>query len=533
MRELLLWLDTPLLLTAVPGVVCQVVTEKRQRIGDRLADTIVIRVDRSETHKIEGALESQTVVNFGHNIAFQPKVFVAPRSEEELLQILRQHAGRQIRAIGRLHSWSEAPRGDDVLVDLRHLDTVQTEQRDGRVWASVGAGCQIKRLLKELERQADATLPSVGLITEQSIAGAISTGTHGSGKNSLSHYIADVRVAVYDPTTGEPVIRTISEGSELQAVRCALGCVGLIVSVGLWTRPQYVVEEHFRRHRTLAEVLAAEESYPLQQFFLIPWTWDFYGQHRREVTQPRSWLASIYRLYFWMTFDIGLHLVILMLIQWLRAKRGVTFFYRYLMPWTVIRGWKVVDKSYDILVMEHERFRHIEIEIFVKRSQLASTVQFLIEMLRHFRGEPYGFSHSTHERLRSIGMLESVETCTGRYTHHYPICVRRVLADHTLISMASGDSEDCYAISIISFARPAERGGFFLFAEHLARTTSNLFLARPHWGKYCPIDSKTVSHLYPHLPEFREVCACIDPIGRFRNDWVSRLLFADEESEVV
>ena len=78
-------------------------------------------------------------------------------------------------------------RSDDVLLDLQHLNDVKTAQRDGQVWATIGAGCQMKRVLSELERQAGATTPSIGLITEQAIAGAISTGTHGSGKHSLSH----------------------------------------------------------------------------------------------------------------------------------------------------------------------------------------------------------------------------------------------------------------------------------------------------------------------------------------------------------
>lgn len=468
----------------------------------------------------------QLVVNFGRNVTFQPQVMVAPRSEDEVLQILGQYAGRQVRAMGRLHSWSEAPRGDDVLLDLRHMSGVQTEERYGRVWATIGAGCQMNHVLAELERQAGVTLPSVGLITEQSIAGAIATGTHGSGKSSLSHYIDEVRVATYDAATGEPVIRTISDGPELRAARCSLGCLGVIVSVGLWARPQYNVEEYFRRHESFDEVLAAEVGYPLQQFFLIPWSWDFYGQHRREVTQPRSWLAPLYRLYFFLTFDLGLHLVLQVLAKWWRSRWGTHFFFRCVLPWTVIPRWKVIDKSQDMLVMKHELFRHIEIEVFFKRSRLSAAIPFVVELLRHFDGEPNALSLDTQERLQSLGMLDSLVPRAGSYTHHYPICVRRVLPDDTLMSMASSDDEDYYALSFISYARSSDRDGFFQFAEHLARTTAALFHARPHWGKFCPIDSETLAALYPHIDEFRSVCSRIDPTGCFCNEWASRLLFS-------
>ena len=211
--------------------------------------------------------ESQKlIVNFGRNVSFRPQVIETPRTEDEVLEILKRHSGRKIRAIGRLHAWSEAPSGDDVIIDLRNLNEVKTERRDGGIWATIGAGCQIKRVLTELDRQAGATTPSVGLISEQALAGAMSTGTHGSGKHSLSHYAAEVRIAMYDPETGEPVIRTISEGPELRAARCSLGCLGVIVSIGLWARPKYNVEEHFLCHSTLEGVLKEEAEFPLQQF---------------------------------------------------------------------------------------------------------------------------------------------------------------------------------------------------------------------------------------------------------------------------
>ncbi len=162
-------------------------------------------------------MNSQSFTNFGGNQSFDPANVYAPRDETELLEVLRTCRGRRIRAIGRLHSWSEAPVATDVLIDLRYFQEVRVEQRDGRPWVTVGAGCQIKRILAELACQSAGTLPSLGLITEQTIAGAISTGTHGSGKPSMSHFIDEVRVAAYNPTTGEPTIHTIRGGDELRA----------------------------------------------------------------------------------------------------------------------------------------------------------------------------------------------------------------------------------------------------------------------------------------------------------------------------
>jgi hypothetical protein len=152
---------------------------------------------------------------------------------------------------------------------------------------------------------------------------------------------------------------------------------------------------------------------------------------------------------------------------------------------TVIRGWRVVDRSQDQLIMEHELFRHIEMELFVTRPKLGAA-------LAHVR--------------------TAIEQSQAFYTHHYAICVRKVLADETLISMSSGRSEAnpsgeaSYAISLISYARPAARAGYFRFTDELARSMVERFDARPHWGKCCPLTAAEAERLYPRLAEFREIC---------------------------
>src|SRR5262245_15992433 len=205
------------------------------------------------------------VTNFGANQSFRPTVCLAPQSEAELIDILRAHRGKRVRAIGRLHSWSAVVACEEVLLDLRHLSSVTVHADGASPSVEVGAGCPIKRILRELQRTGH-TLISLGLIDEQSIAGAAATGTHGSGRNSLSHYPQSVRLACYDPHTGEPTVREISTGPELRAIRCSLGSLGIVTSVRIPIRGQYQIEEHFRRYDRLEQVLEQEADYDLQQF---------------------------------------------------------------------------------------------------------------------------------------------------------------------------------------------------------------------------------------------------------------------------
>jgi len=470
---------------------------------------------------------SPIIANFGGNVRFQPKHFYAPKAESEVLDILNRHALGKIRVVGAGHSWSDAIVSDDVLIDLSQLNSVHVERdAEGNAWATVGSGCTIQHALDELARQANVTLPALGLITEQTIAGAISTGTHGSGRHSLSHYMAGIRVAAYDVRTGQAAIFAWSAGPQLRAARCALGCMGVVLSVKFRCASQYTIDETIGQYATLDEILSVEGEHPLQQFFLIPHAWTLYAQHRKPLPPEqtsRSWHAGLYRLYWLLFIDVGLHLTIKLLAAWVASPSLVRFFYRWVLPWMVWKPSGVVDRSDRILVMEHELFRHLEIEIFVPASRVREAAHFVQDVLSVFDGQET--SPTLSEALKSPGMLERLQSLRGTFTHHYPITFRKVLADDTLISMTADASEPWYAISFITYVEP--RDAFFELASFLAESMAALFGARPHWGKYFPLESVHVAGLYPNLAEFRELCRQVDPKGVFRSAFVNRVMGED------
>ncbi len=479
--------------------------------------------------------------NFGKNIQLSPKLSYSPKSEQEVLDILNRHRGQRIRVVGRLHSWSKAIESDDVLLDLRHLNQVEPEADSDAPSVRVGAGCQIKQLLLELQRQKQWTLPSVGFIDEQTIAGAISTGTHGSGKHSLSHYVLSVRIARYDAFSGKAFFEEIRDGTALRAVRCSLGCLGVIVSVRMQCRAAYAVEEFFHEYQQLSEVLVAEEDSPLQQFFLIPWRWTYFVQHRREVIHPVSKSNFRYVWYRFLVIDIGLHLSILMAVRILRWRPAVRAMIGWIVPSFVIRDWQVVGPSNSQMVMEHELFRHIEIELFVQKGKLDAALQFLKQTLSHAGGSGYLDDQVLHGQLTSLGESGAFILLKDTYCHHYPICVRKILSDDTLISMASpapsshdetdvGNAgvdqvdEHWYSITLSNFQGLGQREAFEELSGFLTRTMSKLFGVRPHWGKLCPLTPGELRELYPRFRDFQQVCQEYDPDSVFRNRWTDELL---------
>lgn len=470
-------------------------------------------------------METTQIKNFGENVVFTPKHFYRPESTAELLDILEKHSKAKIRAIGSLHAWSPAAQSGEITVSLEKLNDIKVEYDEQGAIATVGGGCQVKRLIVELAK-LDLAMPALGLISEQTIAGATSTATHGSGRHCLSHYLTAVHIAHYDPLTSAPTISIVRDPELLRAAKCAVGCMGIIVAVELRPRSAFRIEEYLQFYPKLTDVLEKEKDYPLQQFYYLPWLDRYLGQHRRESSSPRSWLAPLYRWYWYLIIDLGLHLVLKAIMQVFKDRRLAKWFFRVLAPFTIIRRWHVVDHSQDMLIMEHELFRHLEIEIFVRRSDLSEALE-IARQLVSWADSGVPFPPQTQWIIDKHELRNNAEKASGRYTHHYPICVRRVVPDDLLISMSSGGSEDYYALSFITYELPTERDGFFRFAELLAMVMFHRFNARCHWGKYTPFHHPQIVANYPQLELFLKRCQQFDPEGRFQNTWIKATLFGE------
>lgn len=463
-----------------------------------------------------------TVHNFGHNVRFRPATLAEPRSEAELLHLLQSHDRQPIRVIGSKHAWSGDIETTGLLLDQHHFRSIQIHSVDGETCVTVGGGCQVKHLLRELNAHG-YTLPSVGLITEQTIAGATATGTHGSGRHSLSHYIRSARIACFRDGDS-PQIVTVDDGDDLRAARCSLGCLGVVVEVTLPCVEQYYVEEFVEKVPDVSAAIALEGETPLQQFFLIPHSWDVYVQRRRVGESRRRGGAALYRAYWFVTIDLGLHLMVKCLAVLLKSRRLVHAFYRRLLPVTLVPGWHVTDRSDRQLVMEHELFRHLELELFLPRTHVAEATEFLIEVLGWADGSRDAMSPEWLGTIRALGepLSEQLKLLRGTYTHHYPICYRRVEPDDTLISMTAQAEEDWYAISLITYRQP--RDDFYATAEFLARCMAERFGGRIHWGKWFPADAPSLVERYEHLSKFRQIAQRYDPHGQFRSAAMQRKL---------
>jgi L-gulonolactone oxidase len=467
--------------------------------------------------------QATTQTNFGGNQSWR-SVCYRPRDAEEVKKILELHRDGHVRCFGAKHSWSGIAGCDDVSVDMALFDSVELVDRGDTKVARVGAGCTLQALLDRLHATSDQTLPSLGAIKRQTIAGVISTATHGSGTQSLSHFVEEIELAAYDEN-GRPAIFVHRGGPALAASRCALGCMGIILRVDLRTVPRYWIREEVKVHAGLGDVIAQYGDYPLTQLSFTPYRWDYLAFQRRRVeggapSLRTKALALLFRLYMRVVVDFAVHFGV-----WLAIRLG---------PWAVkgalklapslLRFIRRTDYAEEVLTQKHDLFRHEEMELFVPESQLAKVAGILRWATEVFAGSATPIPESVKVTI-GAPFHEELLAARGSYTHHYPFFFRRVLPDgNTLVSMTASSEEPYFSIGVFTYYPPDRRDGYYTFCSWLARCLHAQAGARLHWGKHFPLEAADMARVYPELELFRDLCASADPRGVFTNPYAARVL---------
>jgi hypothetical protein len=474
-------------------------------------------------HPVSNGLQHD--VDFGGNQSWRSRRY-RPANEAELLSILGRHSGETIRAIGSKHSWSDIAAGAAMSLDMSGFDGVEPFVRDGRNFVRVGAGVTLQNLLDRLHAKADQTLPTLGAIKKQTISGATATGTHGSGRESLSHFISKVRLAAYDPRTLAPAIHEYDAGTELKAARCGLGCIGIVVSIELPTVRKYKVAEVLRSHESLQSILRIYSEWPLSQFLWTPYAWKAIAFERKDVGWPAATPFGALKTWFMRAYnvigqDIVFHLLLLLMRS--MGARAVKGFLRRA-PHLIVKGVERVDHAEHVLTLGHHYFRHEEMEVFVDEARLIEAAEIIRCAIEVFAAKGTPIPEGVTQRVSDLGLGKQLWPFRGRFVHHYPIIFRRVLPDDTMVSMAASSAGPVYSISLFSYDPPGKRQPFYDLCGAVARILHDRLDARLHWGKHFPLAFADIAARYPEMEAFRALCRRNDPRGVFRNDYTGRVL---------
>lgn len=425
--------------------------------------------------------------NWAGNQHARPSRIVAPTSVEQLGEVLRQAAeqGRTVKAVGSGHSFtSVASPGDGVQVRPDGLTAVRELDRAAGT-VTVESGLPLWKL-NRLLAAAGLSLTNMGDIEVQTVAGATSTGTHGTGRDSgsLAAQIRAVEIVLADGTVQHC---SPTENAELfQGARLGLGALGVVSALTFGVEPVFLLAAH-ERPMGFAEVLTSfDELVAVNEHFEFYWFphTDRCSVKRNNRSQGPA--APLPRFRSWLDDDFLSNTVWEGACQVGRRLPAAIPTIAQLAS----RAWSertYTDTAYKVFTSPR-KVRFIEMEYAVPRAT-ATTV------------------------LRELKAL--VERSHWRIS--FPVEVRVAPADDLWLSTANG--RDTVYIAVHLYRSTPEQG---YFTEVEALMTAHQ--GRPHWGKLHTRDADYLASVYPHFQDFAALRDKVDPDRLFANDYLRRVL---------
>ncbi|MER6344707.1 D-arabinono-1,4-lactone oxidase [Streptomyces sp. NPDC001595] len=432
--------------------------------------------------------KSGTWRNWGGNVAARPAREVTPASVEELSAAVRAAAedGLPVKAVGSGHSFTSIAATDGVLIRPQLLTGIRDIDREAGT-VTVQAGTPLRRLNMALAREG-LSLANMGDIMEQTVSGAVSTGTHGTGRESGS--IA-AQIKGLELVTADGSVLTCSEKENADvfaAARIGLGALGIVTAITFAVEPVFLLtarEEPMPLERVLAEFdeLWAENEH--FEFYWFPHTGSTNTKRNNRSAGPQRPVSPVKG---WIE-DEFLSNGVFQAANWVGRAVPATIPAIARVSSKALSARTYTDIPYKVFTSPR-RVRFVEMEYAVPRAALVDTLRELKAMVDR---SPLRIS--------------------------FPVEVRTAPADDITLSTASG--RDSAYIAVHMF-RGTPYQAYFTAAERIFTAHEG----RPHWGKVHTRDAEYFAGVYPRFGEFTALRDRLDPERRFRNDYLRRVLGA-------
>lgn len=426
--------------------------------------------------------------NWARTATVRPQRVERPGSVGAVQRAVQSAArhGLRVKAVGTGHSFSPIASAPGVLLDLadlsglRHVDTA-------RARATIGAGTRLADIPRLLAPYALA-MPNLGDIDVQTLAGAVSTGTHGTGSTfgGLATQVVALTLVTAD---GDLVTLDADDAAApLGAAALGLGALGVIVDITLQCVPRFVLHA-VERPEPLDDVLD-----DLAGRFQIADHFEFYWfpHTDRALTRTNTRLpgdADRHPLSVagrWVDDRLiggALHQSAVSVMR--AAPATVPALNR-----VASRVWgdrEFTDHSHRVFPSPRPvRFHEMEYAI------------------------PLAYARTAFDEVRAL-------IADNGWRISFPIEVRAAAADDLWLSTAHG--RPTAYIAVHRYWRE-DSAAYFDGVEQIMRA----FGGRPHWGKMHGLGAVDFRDLYPRFDEFVALRDEWDPRRRFANDHLERVL---------
>jgi L-gulonolactone oxidase len=424
--------------------------------------------------------------NWGGNVVARPAREVTPASVDELAAVVRRAAedGLTVKAVGTGHSFTAIAATDGVLIRPQLLTGIRDIDRDAMT-VTVEAGTPLKRLNVALAREG-LSLTNMGDIMEQTVSGATSTGTHGTGRESGS--IA-AQIRGLELVTADGSVLTCSEKENpdvFAAARIGLGALGVVTAITFAVEPIFLLtarEEPMPFERVLADFDALWAENEHFEFYWFPHTDNTNTKRNNRSAGPRK---PVPQLAGWFE-DEFLSNGVFQAAQWVGQAAPATVPAIARISSRALSARTYTDIPYKVFTSPR-RVRFVEMEYAVPREAVTGALRELKAMVER------------------SGLRVS-----------FPVEVRTAPADDITLSTASGRDSAYIAVHMM---RGTAYQRYFTDAERIFTAHEG----RPHWGKVHTRDAAYFASVYPRFGEFTALRDRLDPDRLFQNDYLRRVL---------
>jgi xylitol oxidase len=425
---------------------------------------------------LPGQEQSGPLENWAGNITFSTDHVHTPGTVEEVRQVVKSCA--KLRALGTRHSFNTIADSRFNQISLKRLDQIAIDEKARTV--TVGPGVTYGKLAPVIDARGFA-LHNLASLPHISVAGAISTGTHGSGihNGNLATVVSGLEVVTAD---GEPMsLSREKDGQRFLGAVVGLGGLGVTTKVTLDLQPTFQVAqsvyqnlslEHLREH--FDEIFGS--GYSVSVFT------DWQGHRATQVWIKRRLAPG----------DAN---------TWEPEFFGAKLATEKLHPLAGHDAESCTEQQ-GIPGPWYERLPHFRMNFTPSSGRELQTEYFV-------------------PRDRGYEAILAVEKLKDRITPHLFITeLRTIAADELWMSMA--------------YKRPSLAIHFTWKPEWpevskvlpLIEQQLEPFEARPHWGKLFTMAPARLQSRYARVGEFKELLRHYDREGKFRNEFLNNNLYS-------
>lgn len=419
--------------------------------------------------------DQQPITNWAGNLIYSTTNIEYPTSVEAIQELVKKY--NKVKVLGTRHCFNAIADSRDRFISLRNMNKIISLDEKAKS-VTVEAGIKYGELAPWLDEKGYA-LHNLASLPHISVAGAITTATHGSGvKNgNLSSAVEALELVKAD---GSIMHLSRKDGDHFHAAVVGLGALGVITKVTLKVQPTYMVRQNVYEQLPIAElrknfddIMSAGYSVSL----FTDWTTD----HINEVwvksrvsagappTSPQNFFGA-------RAATKNLHPIITLSAENCTEQMGVPG------PW-------------------YERLPHFKMG-FTPSSGKELQAEYFV---------PWS---------RAVDAIFAIQNMGKAISPHLFITeIRSINADDLWLS-------PCYqqSCATIHFTLKQETEAVMALLPIIEKTLEP-YHAKPHWGKLFTMAPARLASLYPRMNDFKKLVAGYDPQGKFRNAFLQRNLY--------